>query len=191
MIIGVLKKTPSKEQRREGAALPIPRFPSCKNVHNIINSPCRLVTPGPWPRASVSSEPTNLRAAAALAVSAGRRESYFQPALRVSQTARWRRPPMEAPAPGFQERRRLRPVASEKLDCISKTFLCTIWKRLRRLTSSWFRRLNQLFAFLVLISHERRRLLWFAVTRNPTAECAPDHRSVPVGQRTEISHSRQ
>jgi hypothetical protein len=28
---------------------------------------------------------------------------------------------------------------------------------------------QQLFAFLVL-SHERRRLLWFAVTRNPTAE---------------------
>jgi hypothetical protein len=29
---------------------------------------------------------------------------------------------------------------------------------------------QHLFAFLVL-SHERRRLLWFAVTRNPTAEC--------------------
>ncbi|HMF02495.1 MAG TPA: hypothetical protein VKK06_21580 [Terriglobia bacterium] len=28
---------------------------------------------------------------------------------------------------------------------------------------------QQLFAFLVL-SHKRRRLLWFAVTRNPTAE---------------------
>jgi hypothetical protein len=28
---------------------------------------------------------------------------------------------------------------------------------------------QQLFAFLVL-RHERRRLLWFAVTRNPTAE---------------------
>jgi hypothetical protein len=28
---------------------------------------------------------------------------------------------------------------------------------------------QQLFAFLVL-GHERRRLLWFAVTRNPTAE---------------------
>ena len=28
---------------------------------------------------------------------------------------------------------------------------------------------EQLFAFLVL-GHERRRLLWFAVTRNPTAE---------------------
>ena len=28
---------------------------------------------------------------------------------------------------------------------------------------------QQLFAFLVL-SHERRHLLWFAVTRNPTAE---------------------
>jgi len=29
--------------------------------------------------------------------------------------------------------------------------------------------LQQLFAFLVL-GHERRRLLWFAVTRNPTSE---------------------
>jgi hypothetical protein len=30
---------------------------------------------------------------------------------------------------------------------------------------------QQLFAFLVLnISHRRRQLLWFAVTRNPTAE---------------------
>ena len=28
---------------------------------------------------------------------------------------------------------------------------------------------QQLFAFLVL-GHERRRMLWFAVTRNPTAE---------------------
>jgi hypothetical protein len=28
---------------------------------------------------------------------------------------------------------------------------------------------QQLFAFVVL-GHERRRLLWFAVTRNPTAE---------------------
>jgi Integrase core domain len=29
---------------------------------------------------------------------------------------------------------------------------------------------QQLFAFLLVLSHERRRLLWFAVTRNPTAE---------------------
>jgi len=50
---------------------------------------------------------------------------------------------------------------------------------------------QQLFAFLVL-GHERRRLLWFAVTRNPTASAgAPDHRSVSLGQCTEISYSRQ
>ena len=51
---------------------------------------------------------------------------------------------------------------------------------------------QQLFAFLVL-GHERRRLLWFAVTCNPTAEwlAHQDHGSVSLGQRTEISHSRQ
>jgi hypothetical protein len=40
---------------------------------------------------------------------------------------------------------------------------------------------QQLFAFLVL-DHERRRLSWFAVTRNPTAD---------LGQCAEISNSRQ
>jgi hypothetical protein len=49
---------------------------------------------------------------------------------------------------------------------------------------------QQLFAFLVL-GHERRRLLWFAVTRNPTAEWLARHRSIPMGQCAEISHSRQ
>jgi hypothetical protein len=40
-----------------------------------------------------------------------------------------------------------------------------------QLISAWFQRLTfeRLFAFLVL-GHGRRQLLWFAVTRNPTAE---------------------
>jgi hypothetical protein len=51
-----------------------------------------------------------------------------------------------------------------------KTFLRNHMGGLRRLICSWFRRLRQqLFAFLVL-GHKRRQLLWFAVTRNPTAE---------------------
>src|SRR5947209_1460817 len=37
---------------------------------------------------------------------------------------------------------------------------------------------QQLFAFLVL-GHERRRLLSFAVTRNPTAEWLADRRAAP------------
>src|SRR6266699_1010749 len=51
---------------------------------------------------------------------------------------------------------------------------------------------QRLFAFLVL-GHERRRLLWFAVTRNPTADLAgaPDHGSVSIGRCPKISHSRQ
>ena len=44
------------------------------------------------------------------------------------------------------------------------------WKGLRRLICLWFRQLrSNNFSHLVL-GHERRRLLWFAVTHNPTAE---------------------
>src|SRR5262249_13745937 len=46
-----------------------------------------------------------------------------------------------------------------------------IWRGLRRLICSWFRRLrfSSSLPFLVL-GHKRRQLLWFAVTCNPTAE---------------------
>ena len=51
---------------------------------------------------------------------------------------------------------------------------------------------QQLFAFLVL-GHERRRLLWFRGDPQSDGRVAgaPDHRSVSLGQCTEISHSRQ
>jgi hypothetical protein len=52
---------------------------------------------------------------------------------------------------------------------------------------------QQLFALLVL-GHERRRLLWFAVTCNPTAEWLArqiTEACVSMGERAEISHSRQ
>jgi len=41
---------------------------------------------------------------------------------------------------------------------------------------------ERLFAFLVL-GHSRRQLLWFEVTRHPTAAwlAPPNHRSVPLG----------
>jgi hypothetical protein len=51
---------------------------------------------------------------------------------------------------------------------------------------------EQLFAFLVL-GHERRQLLWFPDDPQSDGRVvgAPDHRSVPVEQCTEVSHSRQ
>jgi hypothetical protein len=51
---------------------------------------------------------------------------------------------------------------------------------------------QQLFAFLVL-GHGRRQLLWFGVTRHPTAEWLARQitRGVSLGQRAEVSHSRQ
>jgi hypothetical protein len=51
---------------------------------------------------------------------------------------------------------------------------------------------QQLFAFLVL-GHERRQLLWFAVTRNPTAEWLVRQitEAFSVGQGTEIPDPRQ
>jgi hypothetical protein len=51
---------------------------------------------------------------------------------------------------------------------------------------------QQLFAFLVL-GHGRRRLLWFAVTRNPTAGWLARQitEAFPWNSRTEISRSRQ
>jgi hypothetical protein len=51
---------------------------------------------------------------------------------------------------------------------------------------------QQLFAFLVL-GLERRRLLWFAVTRNPTAEWLARQitEAFPWDKCTKISHSRQ
>jgi len=52
---------------------------------------------------------------------------------------------------------------------VGRPFLAITWKGLHRSIYLWFRRLPRLFAFLVL-GHERRRLLWFAVTRNPTAD---------------------
>ena len=51
---------------------------------------------------------------------------------------------------------------------------------------------QQLFAFLVL-GHKRRQLLWFAVTRNPTAEGLARQitEAFPWDTGTEVSHSRQ
>jgi len=51
---------------------------------------------------------------------------------------------------------------------------------------------QQLFAFLVL-GHKRRQLLWFAVTRNPTAEWLARQitEAFPWDTGTEVSHSRQ
>jgi Integrase core domain len=43
-----------------------------------------------------------------------------------------------------------------------------IWRGLRRLICLWFRRLP--FNNSMVLGHRRRQLLWFAVTRNPTAE---------------------
>jgi hypothetical protein len=39
---------------------------------------------------------------------------------------------------------------------------------------------ERLFAFLV-VGHGRRQLLWFAVTRNPSAEWLAQQMAVPVG----------
>jgi AAA domain len=54
--------------------------------------------------------------------------------------------------------------------------------RLRRSICAWFQLLTfeRLFAFLV-VGHGRRQLLWFAVTRNPSAEAgSTDGRGIPV-----------
>jgi hypothetical protein len=50
---------------------------------------------------------------------------------------------------------------------------------------------ERLFAFLV-VSHGRRQLLWFAVTRHPTTEwpAQQDRRGIPVGQGTGLSDAR-
>jgi hypothetical protein len=51
---------------------------------------------------------------------------------------------------------------------------------------------ERLFAFIVL-GHGRRQLLWFAVTRNPTAEMAgpTDGRGIPVGHGAHLFGARQ
>src|SRR3989442_15517420 len=51
---------------------------------------------------------------------------------------------------------------------------------------------ERLFAFLVL-GHGRRQLLWYAVTRHPTAGVAgsADHRGLPLGISASLSGARQ
>jgi hypothetical protein len=49
----------------------------------------------------------------------------------------------------------------------------------------------RLLFVLVILRHERRRLISLSVTDHPTADHAPDHRGLPVGSGTPIPHSGQ
>src|SRR5262249_7378418 len=95
-----------------------------------------------------------------------------------------------------QARHRGRPVHCFRLHgtAAGKTFLRNHMEGIASIDlfvvpTIWF---QQLFAFLVL-DHERRRLLLFAVTRNPTAEWLARQitEAFSLGQCAEISSSRQ